>query len=63
VQDAARVRPRGSEVLRLCCNNNKLFAATGFKPSIPLTEGLARTVAWYLDAGNLAKYKGHLYNV
>jgi NAD dependent epimerase/dehydratase len=63
VQDPARMRPGGSEVRRLCCNNNKLFAATGFKPSIPLAEGLARTVDWFREERNLAMYKGHLYNV
>ena len=63
VQDEARVRPPGSEVVRLCCNNNKLFAATGFKPLVSLTEGLTRTVAWYRDERNLARYKSHLYNV
>jgi nucleoside-diphosphate-sugar epimerase len=63
VQDAARIRPSGSEVRRLCCDNTKLFAATGFKPSISLAEGLARTVAWFREERNLAKYKGYLYNV
>jgi len=63
VEDEKRMRPPGSEVRRLCCNNGKLFAATGFKPSIPLEEGLARTVAWFREARNLSKYKGTLYNV
>jgi NAD dependent epimerase/dehydratase len=62
-QDPQRMRPAGSEVRRLCCNNSKLFAATGYKPSIPLAEGLARTVAWFRDGRNLARYKGLLYNV
>jgi NAD dependent epimerase/dehydratase len=63
VRDAARVRPSGSEVLRLCCDNGKLFAATGFKPVVSLAEGLARTVAWFREERNLARYKGHIYNV
>jgi NAD dependent epimerase/dehydratase len=63
VQDPVRVRPSGSEVLRLCCDNRKLFAATGFKPSVSLEEGLSRTVAWFREERNLARYKGHLYNV
>jgi NAD dependent epimerase/dehydratase len=63
VQDAARIRPSLSEVRRLWCDNSKLFSATGFKPSISLSDGLSRTVAWFRDQRNLAKYKGHLYNV
>jgi len=63
VVDDQRLRPRGSEVRRLCSNNNKLFAVTGFKPSVSLSEGLARTVAWFREERNLAKYKGHVYNV
>jgi NAD dependent epimerase/dehydratase len=63
VRDPARVRPSRSEVLRLCCDNRKLFAATGFKPSVSIEEGLRRTVAWFRDERNLARYKGHLYNV
>jgi NAD dependent epimerase/dehydratase len=63
VQDPERLRPRGSEVLRLCCDNSKLFAATGFKPCIPLADGLARTATWFRDDRNLAKYKANLFNV
>lgn len=63
VQDPERMRPAGSEVLRLCCDNRKLYEAAGFRPCVPLREGLARTIAWFRDPANLAKYKGHLYNV
>jgi NAD dependent epimerase/dehydratase len=63
VQDEQRIRPAGSEVLRLCGDNGKLFAATGFRPGTGLGEGLARTIEWFRDPNNLKKYKGHLYNV
>jgi NAD dependent epimerase/dehydratase len=63
IQDQERIRPAGSEVLRLCCDNRKILGATGFKPAIPLREGLARTIAWFRDPDNLRKYKGNLYNV
>jgi NAD dependent epimerase/dehydratase len=62
-QDAERLRPKNSEVMRLCCDNGKLLAATGFRPGIPLREGLARTITWFRGEANLRKYKGHLYNV
>jgi NAD dependent epimerase/dehydratase len=63
VQEAERLRPKSSEVMRLCCDNGKLLAATGFRPGIPLREGLARTIAWFRNEANLRKYKGHVYNV
>jgi NAD dependent epimerase/dehydratase len=63
VTDAERLRPGKSEVRRLCCDNTKLRQATGFQPSTPLREGLAATIDWFLRPENLARYKGHLYNV
>jgi len=63
VQETERLRPATSEVLRLCCDNRKLLAATGFKPCVALREGLARTVAWFQNPANLKRYKEHLYNV
>src|SRR5205807_2185854 len=62
-QDPERMRPSGSEVMRLCCDNKKLYAAAGFKPGISLREGLARTIEWFRDAKNLSKYKERIYNV
>lgn len=63
VADAERLRPRNSEVRRLCCDNRKLRDATGFQPSTSLSEGLARTIEWFRRPENLARYKSHLYNV
>jgi NAD dependent epimerase/dehydratase len=62
-EDSERMRPPGSEVLRLCCDNSKLLAATGFKPCVALREGLARTIEWFRDPGNLSRYKRDIYNV
>jgi NAD dependent epimerase/dehydratase len=62
-QDLERMRPKDSEVLRLCCDNRKLLMATGFQPEIPLEEGLRRTVEWFRCPKNLSRYKGHIYNV
>ena len=62
-QDPNRLRPRGSEVLRLCCDNRKLFAATGFRPETTLEAGLEKTIAWFRNPDNLRKYKGRIYNV
>ena len=63
VVDAERLRPGKSEVLRLWCDNRKLRDATGFEPATPLREGLAATIDWFRRPENLARYKGHLYNV
>jgi NAD dependent epimerase/dehydratase len=62
-QDPARMRPANSEVFRLWCDNRKLTAATGFSPQTSLEEGLRRSVAWFTQEKNLARYKGGLYNV
>jgi nucleoside-diphosphate-sugar epimerase len=58
-----RMRPEKSEVFRLRCNNQKLRAASGFKPSVPLTEGLTKTIEWFRNPENLARYKPGIYNV
>ena len=62
VVDAERLRPAGSEVRRLCCDNQKLKAATGFEPSTSLHDGLNTTIAWFQRPENLARYKTHVYN-
>ena len=50
-------------MLRLWCNNEKLAAASGFRPCTPLREGLARTIEWFRRPENLARYKTGIYNV
>ncbi len=63
VEEASRLRPAGSEVMRLVCDASRLTAATGWKPSIDLTEGLARTARWFAEPENLARYKWGSYTV
>jgi len=63
VVDADRVRPATSEVMRLRCDSAKLERATGFRPAVPLRDGIARTARWFQDPANLRRYKAHLYNV
>ena len=62
VTEEARMRPVGSEVFRLRCDNSKLKAASGFAPTVSLREGLGRTVEWFRHKENLRRYKG-IYNV
>jgi NAD dependent epimerase/dehydratase len=61
--DLERLRPAESEVQRLRCNGEKLRDASGFRPEIPLREGLKRTVDWFQEPDNLRRYKGSLFNV
>lgn|SRR5262245_2555723 len=63
VCDASRLRPPTSEVLRLRCDNTKLERAAAFRPCVPLTEGIERTVRWFRESANLRHYKTRLYNV
>jgi NAD dependent epimerase/dehydratase len=46
VTDPARLRPAGSEVERLLCDNRRAREWTGWVPEITLEEGLARTSEW-----------------
>lgn len=63
VQDPNRIRPSNSEVFRLWCDNTKINSLTGFKPEYTIEQGLRKTVEWFLDPKNLAKYKTEIYNV
>jgi NAD dependent epimerase/dehydratase len=63
VTDPERLRPPNSEVMRLRCDGTKLERATAFRPAVPLADGLARTVKWFLDPVNLRRYKADVYNV
>jgi NAD dependent epimerase/dehydratase len=63
IVDDQRLRPEKSEVNRLWCDNQKIKALTGFESRIDITEGLRRTVDWFLNPENLKKYKSGIYNV
>ena len=62
-KDNQRLRPENSEVFRLWCDNTKIRDLTGFEPEYTLRDGLARTIEWFRDPANLAKYKPHIYNL
>jgi nucleoside-diphosphate-sugar epimerase len=49
VTDPARVRPPGSEVERLWCDNRRAREWAGWEPRVTLEEGLARTSDWVRD--------------
>lgn len=61
IQDTQRLRPRNSEVLRLCCDSSKLQHATQWQSRFSLEQGLKQSIAYFKD--NLKAYKSELYNV
>ncbi|MBY0471638.1 NAD-dependent 4,6-dehydratase LegB [bacterium] len=65
--DEQRLRPKDSEVDRLCASNVKAQKLTGWQPRYSgregLKKGLTETVAWFRDPENLKKYKVHNYNI
>jgi len=56
-----RVRPKSSEVDRLCCNNIKIMKQTSWRPKYNLEKALAETIEWL--KANMEFYKPHIYNV
>lgn len=63
VRDDERVRPNGSEVFRLCCDNSRLCSLTNVSPRVGLEEGLRKTIDWFRDPSNLARFKSLHYNL
>ncbi len=59
VVDEARLRPRGSEVERLLCDNTRARDWAGWAPRVSLEEGLQRTANWV--ERNLDRLAGHGY--
>ena len=62
VTDPERLRPSKSEVFRLCGDNTKITTLTDWRPQVDLREGLSRTIKWFSDPANLARYKSDIYN-
>jgi len=63
VSDAQRLRPEASEVDRLLGSNAKIERLTGWKPQRTFEQGIANTIAWFREPGNLARYKTEIYNL
>jgi NAD dependent epimerase/dehydratase len=63
VLDEQRLRPADSEVERLLCDNRLIEALAGWRPQVPLRDGLERTLAWFRDPANLSRYKAQIYNI
>lgn len=63
--DDQRIRPKKSEVERLCADNSKIMELTGWKPMYILDEGLKETIRWLESPKNLIyfKNKSDIYNI
>ena len=57
VQDAQRLRPKDSEVMRLVCDATKLRERTGWRPAHSRADGLRKTISWFSDPANLARFR------
>lgn len=67
ITDEARLRPENSEVERLWASNKKAKQLFGWQPAYGnregLKRGLAETVEWFRNSGNLIMYKAERYNI
>lgn len=65
VQQDERLRPKGSEVERLCANAVLARRTLGWQPEVTLEEGLVRVVAWIRENMDihLSRYRSGQYAV
>jgi NAD dependent epimerase/dehydratase len=61
VQDSRRIRPSGSEVLKLVSDNRKAARLLRWRPKMSLDEGLKEAIA-FVEA-NIGLYRTDIYNV
>jgi NAD dependent epimerase/dehydratase len=59
VVDPDRVRPTGSEVDRLLCDNTRAREWAGWRPEVSLEEGLRRTSDWVKENLHLLDTEGY----
>ena len=63
ITDEQRLRPDKSEVFRLWGDNTRIREMTGFNPQHDMRSGLQKTINWFTQPHQLAKYKANVYNV
>jgi NAD dependent epimerase/dehydratase len=67
ISDEVRIRPKGSEVERLCADNTKAKELFGWKPKYAgpegLKHGIEETVKWFSEKNHLRVYKSEIYNL
>lgn len=60
-EDVQRLRPGGSEVMKLIGSAGRSREVLGWVPEVTLDEGLARTIAWIRT--HASRYKPNIYNI
>ena len=67
VTDPQRIRPEKSEVERLVADATKAKELLGWSPAFAgidgFKRGIARTVEWFVEPANLARYKSDVYAI
>lgn len=67
VSEEIRMRPEASEVERLLASNAKARALLGWQPELAgiegLRSGLRKTIAWFTQPQNLARYRSGHYTI
>lgn len=61
-EDPGRLRPKDSEVMRLCCDATRLRERTGWQPGHTREQGLQQTIEWFQRPGILARYNPGEYS-
>ena len=59
LSENTRIRPKGSEVDRLCADNTKAKEILGWEPKYTLEDGLQRTIEWLTE--NHEQYRSDIY--
>lgn len=60
VQEAQRMRPERSEVLKLVSDNRLACTRMGWRPRVPLDEGLRRTIAFFDSHRGMVNADGYV---
>tara|TARA_B110000027_G_C16121943_1_gene303656 strand:- start:1079 stop:2077 length:999 start_codon:yes stop_codon:yes gene_type:complete len=63
VTDNSRLRPEKSEVFRLFGSNSKIIENTNWELKNTFSEGIEKTIEWFSETRNIAKYKNDIYNI
>ena len=63
ISEKERLRPKKSEVMRLCSDNNLRDNLISSKKRQSLTQGLKKTIKWYNNPTNLKNFKSNIYNI
>ena len=58
-QDQTRIRPDGSEVMRLLSANKLAGSLLSWAPRISLEDGISQTISWFRGGGDAGAWRGY----